>query len=173
MLKNTKDEVIIDALKTAGVDFFVSVPCKLLAGVIHVLENTRDVVYVPVTREEEGIGLCAGAFLGGRMPCIFMQNSGLGNSINALASLTLLYRMPLVMMISHRGTPGEKIGAQFPMGQLTPALLENLNIPQYRCDHVGAFSADIPGIVQHAGIMENPVAVLLDFKFWRSDDETI
>ena len=75
---------LVAALKLTGVDFFVSVPCKLLAGQIRLLEQDAEVCYLPVTREEEGFGLCAGASLGGHMPCILMQDSGLGNSVNAL-----------------------------------------------------------------------------------------
>ena len=121
-MENTRAKIIVDEMTRAGLSFFVSVPCKLLAGIISVLEKSEGIIYLPATREEEGVGLCVGAYLGGKMPCIVMQNSGLGNSINALASLVALYRIPLVMLISHRGTPGEKIGAQFPMGALTSSI---------------------------------------------------
>ena len=52
--------------------------------------------HVPVTREEEGVGIAAGAALAGGKPLLLMQNSGLGNCVNALASLTGLYELPLV-----------------------------------------------------------------------------
>ncbi len=111
---------LVATLKATGVDFFVSVPCKLLAGQIRLLEQDTEVCYLPVTREEEGFGLCAGASLGARMPCILMQDSGLGNSINALKSLIQFFQLPVVMLMSYRGSPGEPVPAQVPMGLLAP-----------------------------------------------------
>jgi sulfopyruvate decarboxylase subunit alpha len=59
---------------------------------------------------------------------MMMQNSGRGNSINAIASLTQLYGLPLALIISHRGVEGENICAQEPMGRLTPLLLDVMGI---------------------------------------------
>ena len=57
-------KTIISYLKEGGADFFLSVPCKLLANMILILENDKDVYYSAIPREEEGMGLCAGAYLG-------------------------------------------------------------------------------------------------------------
>ncbi|MFQ5986283.1 MAG: thiamine pyrophosphate-binding protein, partial [Thermoplasmata archaeon] len=95
------DGRIIRELRSAGVDFACSVPSTLLAGVLERLSSS-EVLHLPVTREEEGVGICAGAYLGGRKPCLLMQNSGLGNCINALASLSQLYGLPLFLLIAHR-----------------------------------------------------------------------
>ena len=65
-------------------------------------------------------------------PLLLMQNSGLGNCMNALASLTCLYRLPLFLLMSHRGGPGEQIAAQIPMGQAAPGVLEALTIAHIR-----------------------------------------
>ena len=81
-------EAIYDGLKDAGIDFIVSVPCANLSKILEMIDKDEDIIHIPVTREEEGIGICAGAYLGGKKPAILMQNSGLGNSINALKSLT-------------------------------------------------------------------------------------
>lgn len=119
-------EGIYSGIKKAGIDFIVSVPCMNLSKLLEIIDKDPEITHVPVTREEEGIGICAGAYIGGRKVAILMQNSGLGNSINALKSLTELYGFPLVMIISHRGSDGEKIAGQIPMGQSTPLLLESL-----------------------------------------------
>jgi sulfopyruvate decarboxylase subunit alpha len=74
------------------------------------------------------VGIAAGAALAGKKPLLLMQNSGLGNSINALMSLTRLYQLPLFLLMSHRGGTGEKISAQIPMGEAAPRLLEPLDI---------------------------------------------
>ncbi|MEA3282753.1 MAG: sulfopyruvate decarboxylase subunit alpha [Euryarchaeota archaeon] len=153
------------ALKKAGIDFVTSVPCVNLRGLLDLLESDPDIMHTPVTREEEGVGMCAGAYLGDANPAIVMQNSGLGNSINALASLSLLYKMPLLMVLSHRGDLGEQISAQVPMGQLTPKLLDNLGIPWYSPapSEVGMV---IPGAWTLAKTAGLPVAILLGTSFW-------
>ena len=84
-------EAIFNGLKDAGIDFVVSVPCVNLSKLLDMLDEDEEITHIPVTREEEGIGICAGAYLGGKKTAILMQNSGLGNSINALKSLMELY----------------------------------------------------------------------------------
>ena len=71
---------IIYKLKKGGVNFFLSVPCKLLANLISILEQDKDIYYTAIPREEEGMGICAGAYLGNKLPCIMMQNTGIGIS---------------------------------------------------------------------------------------------
>ncbi len=153
------------ALKKAGIDFVTSVPCINLGGLFDLLESDPGIVHIPVTREEEGVGICAGAYLGGANPAIVMQNSGLGNSTGAHASISLLYRMPLLMVLSHWGYLGEQISAQVPMGQLTPGLLDKLGIPWYS---PAPSEADmvIPGAWTLAKTAGLPVAILLGESFW-------
>ena len=91
---------IIYKLKQGGVNFFLSVPCKLLANMITILEQDKDIYYTSIPREEEGMGICAGAYLGNKLPCIMMQNTGIGNSVNAIVSLLQLYQIPVVFLIS-------------------------------------------------------------------------
>jgi sulfopyruvate decarboxylase subunit alpha len=121
------DRNLVDSIYNAGVDTVLSVPCNMLAGILQEID-ARPFVHVPVCREEEGIGIAAGAALAGKHPMILMQNSGLGNSINAIMSLTHYYRIPLFMLMSHRGGPGEPIAAQVPMGHAVIPLLDALSI---------------------------------------------
>ena len=120
------EDKIIQDLKLAGVDFSCGVPCSMLKGVFEKIN--KHIRYVSVTREEEGVGICIGAFLGGKKPVLLMQNSGLGNCINSLLSLVKLYEFPLLLLIAHRGGPEEKIIAQIPMGEATPKLLKTMRI---------------------------------------------
>ena len=124
-------EQLLHTLKGNGADFFVSVPCKLLGGLLNLLEQDSEVGYVPVTREEEGLGICAGAYLGGKTPVMVIQNTGIGTTISSLCSLGLYYDLPITMVISHRGSPGEKIGAQVPMGNAVRPLLETIGVPTF------------------------------------------
>ena len=122
------DQQIVEAMKGAGVDLVCSVPCNLLSGILTLLDAGR-VRHVPVTREEEGVGITAGAALAGGKPLLLMQNSGLGNCVNALASLAGLYELPLFLLMSHRGGARELIAAQKPMGAAAPRVLDALGIP--------------------------------------------
>ena len=153
-------------LKRAGIDFAASVPCINLQQLLHQIEGDHEIIHVPVTREEEGVGLCAGAWMGGRKPALIMQNSGLGNSINALASLDYLYDIPLLMIISHRGCEGETIAGQVPMGKLTPKLLDAMEIPFFSPKPAGA-EETVAEAWSLAASRKRPVAVLLDLQFWR------
>jgi len=121
------DNLILDTLQSARVDCVLSLPCNMLSGLMRAMSG-RQLLHVPVCREEEGVGIAAGLALAGNRPLLLMQNSGLGNLINALMSLTRLYRLPLFMLMSHRGGPEEQIIAQVPMGQAAPLLLQALEI---------------------------------------------
>jgi sulfopyruvate decarboxylase subunit alpha len=159
---------VFSGLKRAGVDFAVSVPCINLARVLELVSSDPEILHLPVTREEEGVGVAAGAWMGGKRPALLMQNSGLGNMINALASLNILYGLPLLMIISHRGLEGESIAAQVPMGRLTPKLLEAMEIPTIAPAPEQAEEA-IAAAWRASASGRRPAAVLLDLNFWREE----
>jgi len=157
---------IYRGLKRAGIDFTTSVPCVNLQELLNLVGKDPDIIHVPATREEEGVGLCAGAWMAGRRPALLMQNSGLGNCINALASLNILYGIPLLMIISHRGGRGEPMVGQVPMGQLTAPLLDTMEIPHFSPDDAEAEDA-VNSAWSLAAANRRPAAVLLDLDFWR------
>lgn len=159
-------EAIFDALKDCGIDFVVSVPCVNLSKILVMLDEDEDITHIPVTREEEGIGICAGAYLGGKKPAILMQNSGLGNSINALKSLMELYEFPLLMIMSHRGTEGENICGQVPMGQSTPRILEGMNFKFFKPRTPEGAYEDIKDGWDLSVEEGRPVSILLEIKYW-------
>ncbi len=159
-------EAIFDALKDTGIDFIVSVPCVNLSKLLNMIDEDEEIIHVPVTREEEGIGICAGAYLGGKKPAILMQNSGLGNSINALKSLTELYKFPLLMIMSHRGTEGENICGQVPMGESTPKILEAMDFKFFKPADPEAAYEDIKLSWDLSVEEGKPVSVLLEIKYW-------
>ena len=120
------EESLLKTLAGAGVDFVSTLPCEKIKALL--LKATRLGVHVPLTREEEGVGISAGAALAGRRPAMIIQSSGLGNMMNALLSLTGFYSLPLAIFISRRGIYKEKIAAQVPMGKATPKLLKAAGI---------------------------------------------
>jgi sulfopyruvate decarboxylase subunit alpha len=157
---------VFEALKDCGVDLVTSVPCVNLRDLLLMIRDDPGMRHIPVTREEEGVGICAGAYLGGMRPVLLMQNSGLGNSINALASLDLLYGIPLLMVISHRGLEGEQIVGQVPMGQLTEPLLEAMGIPAHVLDRGGDAGAVIERAWDGSLRERRPAAVLIKQSYW-------
>lgn len=160
-------EAVYKSLKNAGINFAVSLPCVNLGKVMEMVDCDPDVIHVPVTREEEGFGICAGAFFGGKNPAILMQNSGLGNSVNVLASLYELYRIPVLMIMSHRGTEGEFMSAQVPMGNATPGVLDALNIPYFNPKTPEDAMEIIPQAWELSEIGGAPVGILLEIPFWK------
>lgn len=122
------DQKLYEIIKDFGIDLVLSVPCILLKDILDLINERKEILHIPVTREEEGVGIAAGAYLGGKRPAVLMQNSGLGNSINAIKSLLELYDIPIIFIMSHRGGKGEKILAQIPMGKITDKLLDAIGI---------------------------------------------
>lgn len=120
------EEELIAILKKNRVDFTCSLPCEKIKTLLEITE--KRFFHIPLTREEEGVGICAGAALSGRRPAMFVQSSGIGNMINALLSLTGFYKLPLAIFVSHRGIYKERIEAQMPMGQKLPAILKGASI---------------------------------------------
>ncbi len=159
-------KAVYDGLKCVGIDFIVSVPCVNLSKILDMIDEDDEIIHVPVTREEEGIGLCAGAYLGGKKVAILMQNSGLGNSINALKSLTQLYEMPLLMIMSHRGTEGEGICGQVPMGESTPRILDAMDFKYFKPEKPEEAYENIKEAWDLSLQEGKPVSVLLEIKYW-------
>jgi sulfopyruvate decarboxylase subunit alpha len=132
---------VIDALARADRTFVTSVPDKGLATLIDAISNDRRFTHIACTREEEAVGLCSGAGFAGRRGVLLTQNSGIGNTINALTSLVSFYELPLLLLVSMRGGMGERISAQIPMGRATRDLLAASGVSMVDSPARGAFLA--------------------------------
>jgi sulfopyruvate decarboxylase alpha subunit len=116
-------------LKENGFGLYLGVPCSILKDVINRLAADAAVKYIPTTGEKEALGIATGAYLGGQKSVVLMQNSGLGDSIEALASLVLLYRIPMLLIISWRGYRGKDAPEHLIMGRSMLKLLRSLDLP--------------------------------------------
>jgi sulfopyruvate decarboxylase subunit beta len=121
------EKKIVDILRTEGVDLIASLPCDQSKNFTSEIHKEFDVI--DILREEDGVGICAGSFMGGRRPVMSIQSSGLGNMMNAIMSLTSLYRFPLPILASWRGVDNEKIEAQKPFNLRLPQMLHAFDIP--------------------------------------------
>ena len=103
-------------------------PDSTLGAIFKVLENDPQYTYVSSVREDNAIGLAVGAYLGGLTPLVLMQNSGLGHCITALASLSSLYRIPLLLVLGWRGFNINDAPEHLMIGRLLPTLLRAIEI---------------------------------------------
>lgn len=163
------EQEVADQLKAAGVDFIVSLPCDKNKGFTDLVHHEFRVV--DITREEDGVGICAGMFLMGKRPVISIQSSGIGNMLNAMMSLTACYRMPMVILASWRGVDDEKIEAQKYFNCRIPELLR-----VYDIDCVDISEPDqIPLIgkaVEDAYFGNRICVVLIHPKMWGKSERT-
>jgi len=156
---------LVDDFVANDVGFITTVPCKQLAGVIEAVDAHDAIRHVPANKEDEGMGLCAGAFMGGTRSAIIMQNTAIGVTINTLVTLTQYYRMPLPMLISYRGELREPVACQAEMAVHTKALLAQLNIPTYHF-HKASDADEFDTILKYTFMCNKPVAILTDASFW-------
>ena len=146
-------------LHAAGSRHVVYVPDNPLSHVLRILRETfPDVSTTLATREEEAFGIAAGLYLGGARPTVMLQSSGLGNSLNALTSLLVPYKIPTLIVISMRGDAGEWNDAQVPMGRAVRPICDAIGLPHATVDTpesteetvrlVGqtAFATRLPGV---------------------------
>lgn len=161
---NVNDKIVNSFVKNK-VEFVTTVPCKQLAGVIEGIENHEAIMHVPSNKEDEGMGLCAGAYMGGKRPAIIMQNTAIGVTINTLATLIQYYTIPLPMLISYRGELGERVACQVEMAVHTKALLNQLNIQTYHF-HQPDDVEELDSILKHTYMSRKPTAILTDSNFW-------
>jgi phosphonopyruvate decarboxylase len=143
-----------------GFDFFSGVPCSLVEDVIAVLETQRDAPYVAAVREDAAVGVAAGAWLAGRRPCVLMQNSGLGTSLNALASLSLMYGFPALVLVTWRGFEGKDAPEHILTGRITLPLLDLLGMP-YRVLSAESAAADVAWAAKEMETRMQPVALVV------------
>jgi phosphonopyruvate decarboxylase len=143
-----------------GFDFFTGVPCSLIEDLIAVLERGTGAPYVAAVREDAAVGVAAGAWFGGRRPVVLMQNSGLGTSLNALASLSLMYGLPVLLVVTWRGFGGKDAPEHILTGEISPRLLELLGVP-YRVLAADSLDADLAWAAVEMGARRSPVALLV------------
>ena len=125
-LKNS--QIIYDALKKAGIGLVSALPETWLVHMIRMAEEDPEMILVRLAKEEEAVGISAGAHFAGVKSAMLMQNHGFLAAINGIVSFAQLYRIPLLMIISYRGHFGERDPWQTQGGAVTEPLLKALGI---------------------------------------------
>lgn len=122
-----------DRARTAGLDFFSGVPCSLAGPLIDRAQSRPDIGYVGAVNEGDAVAVSIGAWLAGRSGGVICQNSGLANAVNPLATMSLPFRIPLLLLVTMRGEPGTKDEPQHEvMGRITGGLLSSMGVDHSR-----------------------------------------
>jgi len=148
------------ALKSHRVSQVSYVPDAGHKRLIELCHADKDMAVVPLTTEEEGIGLAAGAWLGGERAALLMQSSGVGNCVNALTLVSNCV-FPLVMIVTMRGERGEFNPWQIPMGEGTPDALRLGGVRTVRLERAEDAFATVTAAAKLAFESHGAVAVLI------------
>lgn len=126
-------KAVYEGIKKAGIRYLSAMPETWLLYLLQLADDDPEMTLVEVAKEEEAIGIAAGAYFAGTPNALLMQNHGLLAAINGIVSLALLYRIPLLMLIALRGHIGEPYPWHSQGGILTEPVLRGLGLP---FDHV-------------------------------------
>jgi len=150
---------IVGGLKKAGIDFVATLPDEKMVEVIRAVAQDRELKHVPLCREEEGIGICAGAYLGGKKTALIMQNAGFLNCCNALTTTSLQFQIPALLLIYYAGDIGDR--GFTTLGSVTEPVLQALGIRSYILRKNDEIDGTLHGAQILAEDSKKPVAVLL------------
>jgi sulfopyruvate decarboxylase subunit alpha len=150
---------IVSGLKKAGIDFVATLPDEKMLDLIREVENDPDLKHVPLCREEEGIGICAGAYLAGKRTALIMQNAGFLNSCNALTTTSMQFHIPSLLLIYYAGDIGDR--GFTTLGTVTEPVLQGMGIRYYILRKRDEIDETLRGAGILADDSKRPVAVLL------------
>src|SRR3989442_6424216 len=153
--------IVYNGLKRSGVKIVSALPETWLVHLIRMADEDPDMTLVRLAKEEEGIGISAGAHLAGVNSALLMQNHGFLAAINPIVSLAFLYKIPLLMLISYRGHMGERDPWQTQGGRFTEPLLKALGIPYEHLTNPADVERQISEAQTLAESSLTPVALLL------------
>ncbi|MDA1129399.1 MAG: thiamine pyrophosphate-binding protein [Chloroflexi bacterium] len=154
-------EIIVKALKDWDISLIAYVPDISIDQVTSLIEKDPFFRLVPATREEESIGIAVGSYAAGRNAAVFMQSSGFGNSVNAIATLCIPARTPIPMFINLRGGPGEFNISQVAMGQAVKPIMDQLGLVHFTLDDDRNMEKILDGAMKLCYANRQPLGVCL------------
>jgi sulfopyruvate decarboxylase subunit alpha len=158
-IAKTSAAAILGGLKKAGINFIATLPDEKMLELIRAVERDTELKHVPLCREEEGIGICAGAYLAGKKTAIIMQNAGFLNSCNALTTTSLQFQIPILMLIYYAGDIGDR--GFTTLGAVTEPVLQAMGFRSYVLRKREEIDETLRGAQILADDSKKPVAVLL------------
>ncbi|ALK06465.1 MAG: sulfopyruvate decarboxylase [Methanosarcina sp. 795] len=161
------EEEVIAIMKKTGIDLAATLPCDRIKNLLPLVsENFPE---IRLTREENGVGICAGAYLAGGKPMMLIQSTGLGNMINALESLNVICKIPLPVLASWRGVYREGIEAQVPLGVHLSAILEGAGL-EFTVIHEAEKLPLLENVIRDAFENLRPHIALISPKVWEGSE---
>ncbi len=153
----------VEAARGAGYTWYAGVPCSFLTPFINYVIGDDSLLYLSAANEGDAVAAAAGARIGGKQAIAMMQNSGLGNAVSPLTSLTHVFRIPLLVICTHRGAPGVQDEPQHElMGRITGTMFDAMEIPwedfPSRAEDVAACLARAQA---HCAQAERPYALVM------------
>ncbi len=160
-VSTSSSRLVYDALKSCGIRLISALPETWLVHLIRMADDDPEMTLVRLAKEEEGVGISTGAYLSGVKSAMLMQNHGFLASVNGIVSCAQLYRIPLLMLITHRGSFGERDPWQTEGGGVTEDVLRALRIAYDRLDEPSSVAHRIAEAQTLAYASNKPVALLL------------
>lgn len=157
----TWDEIVVQVLKKNQVRLITYVPDKVLAPLIKQLHADDYFTVLCPAREEEAVGIITGAYMAGLRGIVLMQTSGFATLPNVLASLAVPYQIPVLMMISERGTLGDHQLGQAIVCRLLRPVLETLGIEHYAITRLDEVEFIVDQMIKQAFATQAPAAMIL------------
>src|SRR5580700_1357426 len=153
--------LIHDTLKANEVRLITYVPDRVLTPLIKSVHADPFFTAFATTREEEAVGIVTGAWMGGMRGAVLMQTSGFATLPNALASLALPYQIPLIMLVSERGTLGEFNYGQSLVCRTMRPVLDSLAMEHHTATRLDEFEFIVDRSIKQAITTQAPVALIL------------
>ncbi|MGJ5208208.1 thiamine pyrophosphate-binding protein [Bradyrhizobium sp. HKCCYLR20261] len=154
-------EIVLTALKRNEVSLVPYVPDRVLTPLIQGLHDDSSFTTFATAREEEAVGILAGAWMGGRRGALLMQTSGFATLPNVLASLVVPCQIPMIMIVSERGTLGEfNVGQSLVCRTMRP-VLDALAIEHHTMTRLDELDFIVDRSIKQAVATQAPVALIL------------
>src|SRR5882672_3167322 len=160
-VSTTSSRAVYDALKASGVRLMSALPETWLVHLIRMADEDPAMTLVRLAKEEEGVGVSAGAHFAGVKSAMLLQNHGFLQAINGIVGVSLLYKIPLLMLITDRGSFGEKDPWQTEGGKYTRPVLDALHIAHDDLSRPDEVQPKIAHAMTLAQASLSPVALLL------------
>jgi sulfopyruvate decarboxylase subunit alpha len=159
-MKGESSEAIVRGLKAAGVDMVAMLPDHGFDRVQKSIAADDSFSFVPVSNEGIGVGVCAGAFFGGKSPALMIPTSGFLVATWTLASLHNLWNIPLLLLIPYRGDVGDAQPVMRTYNFTTEPILRDLQIPYVIVSEVSKVEGAIKDAVGSSFAWQNPICIL-------------
>jgi sulfopyruvate decarboxylase subunit alpha len=155
-------ELLVSGLKEAGVSIVASLPESLLKQAYPLLQSDPEIRYVGVSSELDLPGIVAGAYFGGKRAVMIMENSGVRQACEPLARLIFGHRIPMVMIMPHRGDLGEDVWWGHGHSETMIPVLDALKIRHWRVSRLDEIKPMIKKAMLHADAGQVAVALIFE-----------